>query len=250
MSAQLARSEPRRIKATHRRRRRIASGQSVQRYYDPAIGRLLSRDPATSEFNRYDYAANNPYRFTDPDGRKPKGAGDGTREPDQNDKREKPKGCGVTRDCVRLENGKWVPVPSRQTALKMIDKALQTYAPSTNGAEVRYDPGLAADGQPNGANSLTVGPSAFRYLGRLASTIEHEGVHINQIDENRLFSPQSGYFSANEAEAWGHEMHTTGRFNLSQPDIEEVNDTFHYHYDNLPASIKDIVDENIQGHLP
>ena len=53
-----------------------ASGQSVQRYYDPAIGRFLSVDPVTAyeqpgqNFNRYWYAGNNPYRFTDPDGRR------------------------------------------------------------------------------------------------------------------------------------------------------------------------------------
>jgi RHS repeat-associated protein len=40
-----------------------------QRYYDPQVGRFLSRDPINSEFNRYSYASNNPYRFTDPDGR-------------------------------------------------------------------------------------------------------------------------------------------------------------------------------------
>ncbi len=46
-----------------------------QRYYDPSIGRLLSVDPVTpyekpiTNFNRYVYALNNPYRFTDPDGR-------------------------------------------------------------------------------------------------------------------------------------------------------------------------------------
>ncbi|MDZ4057015.1 MAG: RHS repeat-associated core domain-containing protein, partial [Polynucleobacter sp.] len=46
-----------------------------QRYYDPAIGRFLSVDPVRAHrgsganFNRYRYAANNPYRFTDPDGR-------------------------------------------------------------------------------------------------------------------------------------------------------------------------------------
>ncbi|WP_297831197.1 RHS repeat-associated core domain-containing protein [Thermomonas sp.] len=46
------------------------------RYYDPGIGGFLSVDPvsATSvggNFNRYWYANNNPYRFTDPDGRCP-----------------------------------------------------------------------------------------------------------------------------------------------------------------------------------
>jgi RHS repeat-associated protein len=46
-----------------------------QRYYDPMIGRFLSTDPVTAlsnpvgMFNRYDYAADNPYRFADPDGR-------------------------------------------------------------------------------------------------------------------------------------------------------------------------------------
>jgi RHS repeat-associated protein len=47
-----------------------------QRYYDPQVGRFLSVDPVTanstngSNFNRYWYANNNPYRFTDPDGRR------------------------------------------------------------------------------------------------------------------------------------------------------------------------------------
>lgn len=46
-----------------------------QRYYDPQIGRFLSMDPVAANasigtnFNRYWYANNNPYRFTDPDGR-------------------------------------------------------------------------------------------------------------------------------------------------------------------------------------
>ena len=46
-----------------------------QRYYDPTIGRFLSVDPVAANpntgasFNRYWYANNNPYKFTDPDGR-------------------------------------------------------------------------------------------------------------------------------------------------------------------------------------
>lgn len=45
-----------------------------QRYYDPESGRFLSTDPVQADgdggsFNRYEYANDNPYRYTDPDGR-------------------------------------------------------------------------------------------------------------------------------------------------------------------------------------
>lgn len=45
------------------------------RYYDPVVGRFISTDPVGFDeenlhsHNRYAYAANNPYRYTDPDGR-------------------------------------------------------------------------------------------------------------------------------------------------------------------------------------
>jgi RHS repeat-associated protein len=48
-----------------------------QRYYDAFAGRLLGVDPVVtdpqtgSSFNRYAYASNSPYRYTDPDGRTP-----------------------------------------------------------------------------------------------------------------------------------------------------------------------------------
>ena len=46
-----------------------------QRYYDPLAGRFLSLDQVLtdgntgSSFNRYVYGLNNPYKYTDPDGR-------------------------------------------------------------------------------------------------------------------------------------------------------------------------------------
>jgi RHS repeat-associated protein len=48
-----------------------ASGLSYmqQRYYDLIAIRFLSVDPAQSEFSRYSYGANNPYKYVDPDGR-------------------------------------------------------------------------------------------------------------------------------------------------------------------------------------
>ncbi len=59
-----------------------------QRYYDPSIGRFLSVDPVSADpnsgamFNRYAYAFNNPYAFTDPDGRRPKSLGASGTQPD------------------------------------------------------------------------------------------------------------------------------------------------------------------------
>jgi uncharacterized protein RhaS with RHS repeats len=45
------------------------------RYYDPVIGRFYSNDPVgfrdVHSFNRYAYANNNPYKYTDPDGLMP-----------------------------------------------------------------------------------------------------------------------------------------------------------------------------------
>lgn len=46
-----------------------------ERYYDPVLGRMTSVDPVVvyggnlQHFNRYAYGYNNPYRYTDPDGR-------------------------------------------------------------------------------------------------------------------------------------------------------------------------------------
>lgn len=46
-----------------------------ERYYDPTIARFISADPdpvktdTAWNFNRYAYAANNPYKYVDPDGR-------------------------------------------------------------------------------------------------------------------------------------------------------------------------------------
>jgi RHS repeat-associated protein len=51
-----------------------------QRYYDPSLGRFMSVDPVGvtetgANFNRFWYGNNNPYRFTDPDGRQSKDEG-------------------------------------------------------------------------------------------------------------------------------------------------------------------------------
>jgi len=53
----------------------VTSGLLNARYYDPNIGRFISPDPAAVNpkvpmtFNRYAYAADNPYRYKDPNGK-------------------------------------------------------------------------------------------------------------------------------------------------------------------------------------
>jgi len=42
------------------------------RYYNPATGTFLTTDPALHGFSPYPYADNNPMRYVDPDGRKPR----------------------------------------------------------------------------------------------------------------------------------------------------------------------------------
>ncbi|MGH8032001.1 MAG: RHS repeat-associated core domain-containing protein [Luteimonas sp.] len=150
MSAVLATARPRRIKATHRRRRRIASGQSVQRYYDPQIGRFDSRDPAESEFNRYNYASNNPYRFTDPDGRV---AGLAKKFGELIDDAKgiaqaAVRGLGLDANSENSNNRSAAqemakPVEAEVVKVQVVAKAVQTKA--ENGAKVGDKAGLASD---------------------------------------------------------------------------------------------------------
>jgi len=65
----------------HVRDEQTAMVYMQQRYYAPELARFLSADPVTPlanpderHFNRYAYAYNNPYGFTDPDGQCPQGA--------------------------------------------------------------------------------------------------------------------------------------------------------------------------------
>ena len=69
------RSSRRRLRIKRQRQRKRASGQSVARYYDPAVGRFLSIDPIRfksgdiHKINNYEYTNNNPVVNIDSDGR-------------------------------------------------------------------------------------------------------------------------------------------------------------------------------------
>ena len=78
-----------------------------QRYYDPGIGMFLSVDPVTAysnpvgQFHRYRYANNNPYKFTDPDGRMIDDPFREWRDPRGRERRPfDPSGCQVANACL------------------------------------------------------------------------------------------------------------------------------------------------------
>ncbi|WP_257644143.1 RHS repeat domain-containing protein [Luteimonas salinisoli] len=80
-----------------------------QRYYDPLVGVFLSVDPVTAysnpvgQFNRYRYANNNPYRFTDPDGRLSRGEGWTDRQWRQFDRAQQSAAKGLERAAANID---------------------------------------------------------------------------------------------------------------------------------------------------
>jgi hypothetical protein len=74
------------------------------RYYDPVIGRFYSNDPVgfknVHNFNRYTYANNNPYKYTDPTGM--------TSKPTQKTKEELER----KREIQTANNNRQVPIKS------------------------------------------------------------------------------------------------------------------------------------------
>ena len=128
-----------------------------QRYYDAGIGQFLSVDPITVNtntgemFNRYSYAANSPYVFIDPDGRK---------------------------------NGR---VNRNPTLTGLNPKERLIYANiliEDEGLEVTREIriGVSPDGSPSGGAMITgseivLGDSEFATRSKLHATLHHEAGH-------------------------------------------------------------------------
>ncbi|MCL6712580.1 hypothetical protein M8R20_36955 [Pseudomonas sp. R2.Fl] len=138
-----------------------------QRYYDPLLGRFLSVDPVTAysspgaNFNRYWYANNNPYKFTDPDGRKGKVAwlvelvGDGMR-----------KIARLTQEqAVRARKSEQNIVADR----KQVASQVETAANEQKGEQLRHAGHDLKDGGKGLPHYQTEGVKGHSFWGKLSA---------------------------------------------------------------------------------
>lgn len=169
-----------------------------QRYYDPMVGRFLSVDPMASDqnnawnFNRYNYAANNPYKFTDPDGRYScEGAC-----PDQD------AAYAAMREKMRTTKS-----PSERSVLR---KALGNIKPKGQGGPrfiAKAIPGNTAARRTD--QGILYDPSKINSVGETAGRMAHEAVHEVQVDSGVALSTRED-FTAVETEAWNVEAEVAG----------------------------------------
>ena len=168
-----------------------------QRYYDPRIGRFLSVDPVAAldsgdmrQLNRYAYAYNSPFVFTDPDGRQ---NGRVNRNPDYS---------SLTLD------------QKHHLAYIIANK----YGIDMEGVVVIVQPGdiWAAEA---GADGMHIWEGAFATESRLAATIGHEKeVHYDiQIDGR---GEGFGRTPEGEVEAYQYNIDNAERFKNTPEEIE------------------------------
>lgn len=137
-----------------------------QRYYDPLCGCFLSVDPVTAYdngdmrfFNRYAYAFNNPYSFTDPDGRCPN--------------------CTLNpREIARM-----APAARMQTAQRQAQAAMREQV----GAAAQQ----VAQDFDDGRGTLQVGVAVNGQLGPMAVTVQ-AGVAIDRQGNVAVYSESGG----------------------------------------------------------
>ena len=123
-----------------------------QRYYDPVIGRFLSVDPVTANsvnggnFNRYWYANNNPYKFTDPDGRQ---------------------ACGSESDCIEATNFDYTRAsPQTTTQTSGVDAVAASELPN-NESMGNQENGLRIDESSSGNVTATPVPTTSTVAGNV-----------------------------------------------------------------------------------
>lgn len=147
-----------------------------QRYYDPSLGRFLSMDPVDantvtgSNFNRYIYANDNPYRFTDPDGRQ-------SAEDYQNLQQQQQSMPDVPMTLVSMD-GHWQPVPTAVAADVMLSRDAGTSTAQYNHTPTREETASALDKTSVGATTVAVATAADAPPVAAVAGIVHEAAAV------------------------------------------------------------------------
>ena len=213
-----------------------------QRYYDPEAGRFLSTDPVQADggggsFNRYEYAKDDPYRFTDPDGRQScTGSNLGHCE-----------GENLTVYQVGEPSAPSAKIAHEMVSNKPADRVSAAHSamnyfgikPISGTVDIHYNAQMSRQVYGDiiyvkGQGVLTLGPSAYITWAHLGSTLGHEiNVHWNMqmliFQRNAVDSHERDRW---EMEAYMYNIRNANRFGNSPGDIAEFNELYQdYKYD-------------------
>ena len=213
-----------------------------QRYYDPQTGTFMSPDPVDvdpstgANFNRYAYANDNPYRFTDPDGRD--SCSTGTHLSGQSCASLGVKVMQVSEPSAptskiahqMVSNNPADRVSAAHSAMDYFgikpDKATKSLAIEYDANFKDYGKTQLVNNQP-GVGEVTLGPKAYITWSHLGSTLGHEiEVHWNQ-----QFLPFGNYsgsheYDVREAAAYKYNLQNAQRFGNTPAEIQEFQDMY------------------------
>lgn len=162
-----------------------------QRYYDPVAGRFLSIDPVItdvntgSSFNRYNYAANNPYKYIDPDGRSWTLAGRGAILGAQGGFLV----CGPLCSAAGAVVGGAVTGYAGHKALQWIENRVDNKASGTNSDGQQIEDGKQGKHVP-GHNNFQEGKSELTHPDPQGLVDDHRGTG-QQIGDTQIGQPGS-----------------------------------------------------------
>ncbi len=169
------------------------------RYYDPALGRFLSEDPAgfnSGDVNSYRYVSNNPVNYRDPSGLK------------------LVYGCDLARKEFQDDIERIRTTPDGRRLLELLENSDKVFTIHLNfmkqafasGNNVHIDPSLQAMLSTNrGPKEASVTRILAHELGHL-SGVPDRGTYRNMgnviLNENPIMAPLEGYSRNNYGGFW------------------------------------------------
>lgn len=110
-------------------------------------------------------------------------------------------------------------------------------------ARVIYNASVKGDGQTTPCGLVEIGPAAFtnHSVGWLASTIQHELVHVKQDAEGRWYTGDQGW-AMNEVEAYDHELANADQKGLTAAEKKDLQTRRNSWYNRLNDANKKRVD--------